>query len=261
MQSASAISLKLAQSFVSVEQRLLNPNPHNLPSWTPDISQRFVSVDLPPIYHADLNLTSVAPQVTAGKLLRVSGCECDIVTSVEPLWRSKDDFLSFIKAYGWTRVGLETPYPTGISRKLAVMRSLVFDFSDDVEAKRLEPFSEEAQLIYLMALASIVSYPENHMKSVFEDLSILSDQPMNAILQDFLPEHAIKSDWDKQDKESSLCLVHGHKISEQQSLWSFIPMNYVRVFQTQKGYLGVGPIGVNERDIVSVLEVALNPLF
>jgi hypothetical protein len=150
-------SLKAPLSFLGLSGTgYYQPNDHNLPSWTPDLSKK--SCFWPAecrghdFFATDLGLKS-HPRITEGDPLITRGCKCDVIIKVElfTAWRTPA-FEMFVKSCGWER-NQSRMYPTGITRADALLRTLLLDYNFR-EQRGLDPRcqADQARLLCTLAL-------------------------------------------------------------------------------------------------------------
>ena len=190
-----------------------------------------------------------------GLCLKVAGCICDTITETEPPYEQASEELSqFCREYVRRKGGAN--YPTGIPPIQAVLRTLTFDCFLTSERVRLDDLgSLDAQQALLATLWFIIS-PQSgpvvseELCSWMEELGTPSGKHVTEFLKEVLPGVAI-------DNRSALLkamleLINAFYPRVAAQINTYL-QNY-GLFHTLGGYLGMGPGGVREGDVVCVLQ-------
>jgi hypothetical protein len=272
----------LAYAELNVRGGRLTSTERQLPSWVPDWEHGNVEPDSKFRFGRMLHgKTSIKELVNyrassepcswraSNNILLAPGLRFDIVSSLGPQLSTSDEgFREYFRTY--LDAAAEGPYPTGISRSEALFRLLLLDM-DSYTRKRLDSTSKTyAELAHGFAygIMSNRDAPQQAQVEAAIDLASELSAPyldaaagaefLNTVFSAVLSGRPIAVDSGIQEARNGIQVdlinavdaVYHHMVGQLMRGWT----NQRNAFVTRKGYLGIGPKDMQERDVVAVLD-------
>ena len=244
-------------------------NRHELPSWVPDWDSLAKAKNNPQIpspilmpfdiFQADQNFKTeqgLRPTVLEQSRLVVRGVLFDAIVKVEPRYSIQtEELFRFVKWYAWESSTADELYPTGISKKQALLRTLILDSHAGGDSKvRLDMTTITAQAAFLAIIfCCCVRRPEytqiQDIKIWLRELGISADDPLEQFLKEVLPlETPIDEKWKEDGPAWELMWSWFPRVAENIVLYT----RQYQLFHTSNGYLGFAPGGIAVGDVVCI---------
>ena len=253
-------------------------NPFDLPSWVPDwhtlsvgkawnLYQAAAFTSKPGLAEDRVQLPLSAPELTANNHLMLHGIRFDSIEAIGPDFGGPDGSLSSIALFCSSYARMDqcfdrgpTQYPTKIPRLQVSFRMILTGIFQHQERDILELCQE-----FLCLLANVdTPFPVNHGERPewsterIERLSALTGLRVDERFSESLQEMVLGSAASCPDEWRNLTAIDAlnkGRQSSQKLHWSIVEtcfriIMYRRVFFTSTGYLGIGPPGICDEDIV-----------
>ncbi|RDW77857.1 hypothetical protein BP5796_05709 [Coleophoma crateriformis] len=277
----------LAYAEPKVREGHFNSTKRQLPSWVPDWEDGNVepgkkfrlgqldgktSIEELTNYCASSQLCSWR---VSNNILFALGVRFDLVSSLGPQLSINHEALrEYFRTY--LDAAAKGPYPTRIPRSEALFRLLLLDM-DSYTKKRLDSNSKTyAELAHAFAYGIMSNHAGSQQAQVEAAINLASElsapyldaasgaEVLNSLFIAVLSGRPIAVDGGVQDARNAIQVdlinaadaVYHHMLGQFMLGWT----NRRKVFMTGKGYLGIGPKEMQERDVVAVLDGCRMPV-